>query len=435
MSLKKGVLLKMASSNPLIRKTSHKIWLFNTLIVSGVLVCFSVVVMGIYSATLFNNTDRQLFEQALQLDKKPDFLLSNGDKNLKKPFEMMPPPSARNMITIVYKGEEALSYNPNPFFDKNTLPTLKYSDPIQVQSFELEGYAFRAIVVKDSQTGLTYEFIANIDNLIHAKSNLQETLMISSFILILLSSLIGFIMAKRAMQPIEKNYSEQVRFVQDASHEMRTPLAVLQGKLELITKSQGDAVESHLSSLSQMMTEIKNLEKLTNDLLQLSKLDLMATVTPTEVQVNAFLNDFSLYYDDLAEFQEKRFTVKGLSQEQEVNWDVAKVKRMISILLENAFKYTRKGDGITLSATLRGKYVLLKVADNGIGISEEEQPFIFERFYRSPHVRASEVDGSGIGLSLLKAIADQIGASVELTSQLEQGTTFTLSLPCQMNKR
>ncbi len=124
------------------------------------------------------------------------------------------------------------------------------------------------------------------------------------------------------MGPIEKKYNEQVRFVQDASHEMRTPLAVLQGKLELISKSQTDAVESHLSSLSQMMTEIKNLEKLTTDLLQLSKLDLMSTVTPTEVKVNGFLNEFSCYYNDLAEFQEKRFTVSTLPLDQEVSWDI-----------------------------------------------------------------------------------------------------------------
>lgn len=432
--MKKGVLLKMATSNPLIRQTSHKIWAFNTLIVCSVLVCFSIVVMAIYSATLFNNTDRQLFEQVFQLDKKPDFTPSDGDKTLKKPFELMPPPTARNMITVVYKDKEALYYNPNPFFDENSLPELTYSDPIKVQSFSLEGYAFRAIVVKDSKTGLTFQFIANIDNLIHAKENLQETLMISSLILILLSSLIGFVMAKRAMQPIEKNYSEQVRFVQDASHEMRTPLAVLQGKLELITKSQGDAVESHLSSLSQMMTEIKNLEKLTNDLLQLSKLDLVATLTPTDVQVNGFLKDLSTYYEDLAEFQEKHFVLKGLSLEQDVSWDLVKVKRMISILLENAFKYTHQGDTITLSAVLKGKYVVFQVEDNGIGISKEEQPLIFERFYRSPHVRASAVDGSGIGLSLLKAIADQVGATVELESQLGLGTLFTLSLPCQMKK-
>lgn len=425
----------MAIPNPLIRKTSHKIWLFNTLIVSAVLVCFSIVVMGIYSATLYNNTDRQLFEQMIQLDKMPDFVKPNSNITaINRPFEMMPPPTSRNMITIVYQDDQPLYYNPNPFFDADTLPKLEYTDPIHVQSFTEDGYAFRGIVVKNGKTGLTYQFIANVDNLIHAKENLQGTLVISSFILILLSSLMGYLMAKRAMRPIEKNYSEQVRFVQDASHEMRTPLAVLQGKLELISKSQTDAVESHLSSLSQMMTEIKNLEKLTNDLLQLSKLDLMSTVTPTEAQVNSFINEFSCYYDDLAEFQEKSFRVNPLTLDQEVSWDLPKVKRMISILLENAFKYSHKGNEITLSATTRGKHIVLSIQDNGIGIAEEEQPFIFERFYRSPHVRASEVDGSGIGLSLLKAIADQIGVTIELNSQLGKGTTFTLILPTQMKK-
>lgn len=423
----------MATSNLLIQRTSHKIWLFNTLIVSGVLICFGIVVMGIYSATLFKNTDRQLFELALQLNRIPDFISPENNKNAKMPFEMMPPPTARNLITIVYKGEEVLYYNPNPFFDGHTLPALEYTDPIKVQNFSVEGYRFRAIVVKDTKAGLTYELITNVDNLIHAKENLQETLIVSSFILILLSSLIGFLMAKRAMGPIEKNYNEQVRFVQDASHEMRTPLAVLQGKLELIAKSQGDAIESHLSSLSQMMTEIKNLEKLTNDLLQLSKLDLMSTLTLTDVQVNAFLKDVSLYYNDLAEYQEKGFKINSLSQETVVSWDLAKVKRMVSILLENAFKYTHEGDTVALSATLRGKFVVLSVEDNGIGISEEDQPFIFERFYRSPSARASTVDGSGIGLSLLKAITDQIGVVVELESQLGRGTIFTLSIPCQIN--
>ncbi len=418
----------MATPNPLIRKTSHKIWLFNTLIVSFVLICFSVVVMGIYNATLFNSTDRQLFEQIIQLEKKPDFL------NPKDIFEKMPPPVSRNMIMLVYLGDEVQYVNPNPFFDKEILPVLEYEDPISIQVFTFDGSHYRGIVVKDSQSGYTYKFISNVDNLIHSKGNLLEALLMSSILLIIFSSLIGYLMAKRTMRPIEKNFNEQVRFVQDASHEMRTPLAILQGKLELVSKSQTDAVETHLSSLSQMMTEIKNLEKLTNDLLQLSKLDLISAVNPTEAQVNDFLSDFSSYYDDLAEFQEKQFTVEKLPIDQRVNWDLPKVKRMVSILLENAFKYTSAHNQISLTAATKGRYVILTVTDNGIGISKEDQPFIFERFYRSPQVRAGDVDGSGIGLSLLKAISEQIGVTIELNSELGAGTSFTLSIPMQIKK-
>ena len=220
--------------------------------------------------------------------------------------------------------------------------------------------------------------------------------------------------------------------MQDASHEMRTPLAVLKGQLELMSGYAKDTIEEHFEELSQMMSEISGLEKLNNDLLFLSREDVEGKITINKLLLNQFLQAITEYYSDLAELQEKTFEALLPEEDKEVEWDEVKVRRCLTILLENAFKYTKEQDKIKLSIQMSSKTVQIQVEDSGRGIKEEDKERIFDRFFRSSDVRAEGIEGSGIGLSLLKSLTRTLGIKMELQSIYQKGTCFTLEIPLKM---
>lgn len=187
-------------------------------------------------------------------------------------------------------------------------------------------------------------------------SRLRTSIIVSLVILIIVAIILWAYLASRAIKPVREAYEKQVYFVQDASHEMRTPLAVIKGKLELLVHSWGDTIDDHFEHISKMMSEVRGLEKLNSDLLLLSKEDL-----------------------DLAEIKEKNFKVVKPKGEILVQWDYDKIKRAVVILLESAFKYTGENGEIALSIEDMNKYIKIIVKDNRIGI-KEEQKRIFNRF-------------------------------------------------------
>lgn len=418
----------MRSNNLLIRKTSKQIWLYSTAIVCIALVSFGAVITWIYKSTIFNVTDQQLYEQVVMLEKAQAKDLYRSNKIIGE----IRPPGNKNTIVIIYEGNQQIYMNPNPYFQALEDVPLNLIEPIRIQSFESDGYHFRGVVIQSVYDYKTYKFAVNVDGLLQSVANLQQALLLSSIGLVAIASLLGYILSKRVMKPIEKNYEEQVRFVQDASHEMRTPLAVLQGRLELIATRQGDSIEDHLMSLSQMMTEIRSLEKLNSDLLQLSKMDLITNLDPCETKLGEAFEDLINYYGDLAEIKEMVFSAHLEEPDLLVTWDLQKVKRMIHILMENAFKYTPQGGHIQLDISQQNTKLEIVVSDTGIGINPDDLPYVYERFYRSPRVRATDIEGSGIGLSLLKAIAEHIGTQVEIHSQINLGTKVKLILPLHM---
>ena len=214
---------------------------------------------------------------------------------------------------------------------------------------------------------------------------------------------------------------------------MKTPLAVIKGKLELLANSWDDTIDEHFEHISKMMSEVRALEKLNSDLLLLSKEDIDNSINVTSFELEEFIEDLSEFYIDLAEIQDKVFQVNRPLEPVMVKWDYSKVKRMIIILLENAFKYTESGGSVTLSFQEINKNIKITVEDNGIGIKEEDKGRIFDRFFRSADVRGKNINGSGIGLSLLKSIGKTLGVDIKLYSKYGVGTKFEIIIPKIVN--
>lgn len=429
--------------------TRKNITAISTIIVLICLIIFAIITQTLYSAKVLDKVDHQLLEQQqfmmqkecdIYSDNTENFKISDvpkkefdGDEkgNLPENFQSRPydkpvriPP---NLIIIIYNDNKFYNMSNNLYFSEDNLPVFPKDSYGKIVTLENNDYIFRGIYFNVGEYKL--EILANIDSEMNSINGVRRSIIFSLIILIIVAIIFSTYLASRVIKPIKEAYEKQVYFVQDASHEMRTPLAVIKGKLELLANSWGDKIDDHFEHISKMMSEVRGLEKLNSDLLLLSKEDLDLSVNISEFYLDDFINDVSEFYIDLAEIKEKNFNVIKPEKEIKVEWDYNKIKRAVIILIENAFKYTNEKGHIQLIVEEFNKNIKITVKDDGIGIKQEEQKRIFDRFYRSEGVRGKNISGTGIGLSLLKSISKNFGIKLKVNSEDGKGSEFILVIP------
>ncbi len=218
------------------------------------------------------------------------------------------------------------------------------------------------------------------------------------------------------------------RFVDDASHELRTPITALMNFMALLSGKTKRDKKSKDELLKESLTQVQRLEWITNNLLKLSRFDAnIVTINQEQVKVGELLEDAVFPYKTIA--SEKNIDLKAipLEDEVEVSLDRTLTLSSLSNLLDNAFKFTEERDGvIEVGGEIRDENLHIWVRDNGKGIAPEDLPHVFDRFYRGKNIRE---EGSGLGLAIVKSIAEVQGGSVEVESELGEGSTFTIKLP------
>ncbi|WP_430732938.1 sensor histidine kinase, partial [Clostridium butyricum] len=381
----------------LFSRTRRNITAISITIVFLCLIVFSAITQIFYYSRVLRNVDIQLMEQKKLLSGD---VFNGGDgystqKNTHIPenFKGKPEDKAMrvppNLIVILYKDNEFQAMSNNLYFSEDNLPKFPKNSEDKIVSLEINGYKFRGISVK--QENKEFQIFSNIDAEIGSMYRLATSILFGLIILVVIALAMSAYLASRVIKPVREAYDKQVYFVQDASHEMRTPLAVIKGKLELLANASGDRIDDHFEHISKIMSEIRGLEKLNSDLLLLSKEDLSLGDNIGEFALNDFIDEISEFYTDLAEIKEKKFSIIRPEESTKVQWDYTKIKRVLTILLENAFKYTDENGEIILKIEIIKKYIRISVKDNGIGIKEEDKSRIFDRFYRSEFVRGQNI--------------------------------------------
>lgn len=416
-------------------KTKRNIIAISITIVFFCLIIFSVITQIFYYSRVLGSVDHLLNDQIKLLSGD---VFNNGsgystEKNTHIPENFKGKPGDKamrvppNLIVILYNDGEFQNMSNNMYFSEDNLPQFPKNSYDKIVTLDSNGYKFRGISVIHENREI--QVLANIDSEMDSIKRLSTSIIFGLVVLVAIALALSAYLASKVVKPVREAYDKQVYFVQDASHEMRTPLAVIKGKLELLANASGDKIDDHFEHISKIMSEVRGLEKLNSDLLLLSKEDLSLGDNIGRFDLNDFIDEISEFYTDLAEIKDKKFSIIRPEESTMVEWDYNKIKRVLTILLENAFKYTDENGEIQLKIELLKKSVKISVKDNGIGIKAEDKERIFDRFYRSEFVRGQNIGGTGIGLSLLKSISKSLGIKVKVNSEYGVGSEFILDIP------
>ncbi|HEX9068910.1 MAG TPA: ATP-binding protein, partial [Ktedonobacterales bacterium] len=238
----------------------------------------------------------------------------------------------------------------------------------------------------------------------------------------------GYFLAKRSLEPAKLALAEQQRFVADASHELRTPLTLLRADAEVLLRGSEHASPETADWLHDIVSEVTHMERLTDHLLTLARLDTgKLRMERDVVDLAAVAGQVEHRSRALAAERQIALSLEA-AQPTLVIGDRALLEELTLILVDNALKYTPDGGSVTLLVTSEGSDALLSVRDTGIGISSEHLSHLGERFYRVDKARSRETGGAGLGLSIAHGIAGQHGGTLTLTSQPGEGTAATLRL-------
>ena len=238
----------------------------------------------------------------------------------------------------------------------------------------------------------------------------------------------------RMIQRLDEAFQLATRFTSDASHELRTPLTIMRGELEALLKDESLSAEQ-ISQIGSVLEEGERLTQIVEGLLAMSRLE------ADEAQMSRQRVDFGNLVSTTAEQISPLAEEKGVALSCEISDGVLvlgnelRLRQIVVNLLDNAIKYTSNGGAIQIRAWTEESSTMLEIKDSGIGISEKALPHVFERFYRSDQALAREAQGTGLGLSMVEAIAEAHRGKVSVESHEGAGATFRVELPRLQTER
>lgn len=226
---------------------------------------------------------------------------------------------------------------------------------------------------------------------------------------------------------IRESNRQQARFVNDASHELRTPIAVIQGYANMLSRWGREDEKVLDESIAAIKNESDNMQHLVEQLLFLARGDAGRTVINRErIRLNGIIRE--VYEESLMIDEQHIYRLNCPEEDIYVCADENLLKQAVRILVDNAAKYTKERDEIILSAGIKDGEAFLQVQDSGIGMKEADVEHMFERFYRADEARS--YNGTGLGLSIAKWIVDRHEGHFEIVSREELGTRIGIYLKC-----
>ena len=234
-------------------------------------------------------------------------------------------------------------------------------------------------------------------------------------------------LARLSVKPLLESMQKQKAFVENASHELRTPLAVLQNRLETLFRKPEATIMESSENIASSLDEVRNMKLLTTNLLNIARRDDGLKPEIEEIEPSFFDQTFS-NFEIIAEENDKIF--RGDNQVDKVICsDRTLLKQLMTILYDNALKYTDEDGEIQFEVQLKDKNLLLRALDNGPGVRDEDKKRIFDRFYRVDKSRSKSTGGTGLGLAIVKHILLKLNAEIALKSEPGEGTEITVTFP------
>ncbi len=263
------------------------------------------------------------------------------------------------------------------------------------------------------------------DLVAETKNRIALSLGIVNIAILGISGMLSYFLAGKTLEPIQKMVEEQKRFIGDASHELRTPLTALKSAIEVNLRDKKMSLHDAKDLLATAKDQVDRLTHLSNALLELSgghdSNGIGSNIESTNIADVA--KKVTEEMQPLA--TEKRCLIIVNADDAHANIPNHDAYRLISILVDNAIKYSRPDTQVKISVSKAKKNIILKVEDQGIGISDNDLVHIFDRFYRADSARTKEsTSGYGLGLAIAKKIVDTHKGKIEVKSKEGEGSTF-----------
>ena len=245
---------------------------------------------------------------------------------------------------------------------------------------------------------------------------------------------ISYVLSGWALRPVQRAWEQQRRFVSDASHELKTPLAVILANTQIL-EGEKDLPEGARRWVSSTSDEAKHMKELVDDLLTLARADEQEATGQREasslasVDLTALASGCALEFDAVA-FERGCSIACDLTEGVTVAADEERLRRVTRTLLDNATKYAEEGTEVRVRLLLDGRRARLSVSNRGEVIAPEALAHLFDRFYRTDDARERQASGGfGLGLAIAKSLVEGMGGMIGATSDERDGTTFTVTLP------
>jgi heavy metal sensor kinase len=244
---------------------------------------------------------------------------------------------------------------------------------------------------------------------------------------------------------LDQSFRQIKQFSSDASHELKTPLTILKGEIEVLLRKERTSQE-YQQTLKSNLEEINRMSQIVEDLLLLSKADIgEVRLNKEDINLTEILNEVVTQMDRLARFKGLSLSVSNHLQDIHILGDALRIRELFINLIENGIKYTEQGGSIHITLQKengpsmgsqsgwgegeKGEFAKVIVSDTGIGITKNDQERIFSRFFRVDKARSREEGGSGLGLSICKWIVEAHQGEIIVESELGKGSSFIVKLP------
>lgn len=365
-----------------------------------------------------------------------------------------PCPSLENISTYRLGTIDKGQYSLKIFDFSNNLIALSQNYP---EGLGLQRQSKEKIILKDSQ-GIRYlqqshllhtntgenwgylEVSRSLEDFDNYLKIVALILLLGFPLVIILIGISAWILTGIAMKPIAKSYYQIQQFTADAAHELRTPLAAILATIES-TLMISSLTENELrNTLETLGRQAKRVSSLVSDLLMLSRLDYQLTTIPTSSTRKEKICLHDLINDLIEEIAYLAMASKiTLTSEIRVNYpleiigNTEQIYRLLFNLVINGIQYTPSGGKVTIILNKHSDFALIQVQDTGIGIDNKELPYIFERFYRVDKARSRVKGGSGLGLSIAKALVLAHQGTIQVKSTVDKESLFIVKLPIYRN--
>jgi len=356
--------------------------------------------------------------------------LENGPMDNGRYGNGAPPPERSVSFMLLTDREWTLTDNHSPLEMDTEFYTLALAEAVSMNKdsgqFTLDGsdWIFNVQPTNEGYMLVFLDITARQDIL----TNLIYTFTAVGLVMLIALYFTSRYFANRSIAPVKEAFDKQKQFIADASHELKTPLAIINTNADVLLSNSEDTIEHQSKWLHYIKSEAARMSRLTNDLLYLTEMDdsranmIFAKFNISEAVENIILTMEAVIFEKQLALDyeiEPHLTVYGNSEQ---------IKQVVMILLDNAVKYTNPKGAVTLSLKKQHNDVVLSVSNTGEGIAAEHLTRIFDRFYRTDASRARKQGGYGLGLAIAKSIIEQHKGRIYAKSVPGESTTFNVHL-------